>query len=599
MVNTFNGGGLPSAKSLSAFLKIDDNDNRNSSDSADSILAGRIQSIQQAQATLTQQTQSLAPQLIKTQAAPAAKKAAVPPAQTQTSGDNSAGAASPDPVVTNTTIALDAQKSDFGGKMTSFSKNGIHITFEDPDHTSHTPGTMTWIDTGKAAAGFGIGGNGNKGKDTGAENVTVGLDEAADVLSISLVDHGTKNSDDSVTFRIYQQNGDMSEVTLTLDSNAPEKVTTFTFNADDYGDGSAISQVVFYSTSNLGGGHGEASFLIGGIEATYGAVTPPAPPPPPQSIDDPVFIVANNVDDVGSSQVAYIVSDGVDGNNFGIIQGGDNHDILVGDAGGAYTMNPPPVDFNVVMMLDVSGSMYTSMADGRTRLDHMVDAVENLLTDFNGYANGDVMVHLVPFDTTASGMATYTVTDDADFNSAISYLNSLTPGGVTNYESALQTAIQWLQSGAAIPGAVTTSYFVSDGFPNYAVDDATGAATYSFYSNLTAMEEIQGLDGSNEIEQIQSLSDEVVGVGINIGYSITNLDQIDSDGSAINVTNPDQLSQAFKDSNPLNKLDPIGDDVISSLVMRFIRMLSLPCIIWERSRDQAGRSLKCWKPARV
>jgi len=558
MVQFFNSGSLSnfSTGSLDAFKKIDDKDNTNRSDTSDSVLQTHIQNIQQG-ITSAQQAQatqsSVSSQLMNTTSAG--------PVTTSTS------------TTTNTTLSLDAQKSDFGGKMTSFSKNGIHVTFEDPDHTSHTPGTMTWIDTGKAAAGFGIGGNGNKKQDTGAENVTIGLDDPADALAISLVDHGTKNTDDSVTFKVYQESGDVTEVTMTLDSDAPDRVTTFNFDSDSYGDGSAITQVVFYSTSNLGGGHGEASFLIGGIDATYGTVAPPAPPPPPPSIDDPVFIVANNVDDVDSSQINFIVSDGVTGNNFGVVQGGDSADVLVGDAGGAYTMNPPPVDFNVVMMLDVSGSMASTMADGRTRLSHLVDSVENLLADFNSYNNGEIMVHLVPFDTTASGMATYTVTDDADFSDAITHLDSLTPGGVTNYESALQTAISWLQGSEPIQGAITTSYFISDGFPNYAIDDATGGYMQApqwtwngstwVVSGYDAMEEIQGLDGSNEIADIQSLSDEVVGVGINIGSSITNLDQIDSDGDAINVTSADQLSQAFKDSNPLNKLDPIGDDILN------------------------------------
>ncbi|MDH5721894.1 MAG: VWA domain-containing protein [Alphaproteobacteria bacterium] len=463
-----------------------------------------------------------------------------------------------------TTISLDAQKSDFGGKMMSFSKNGISISVEDPDHTGgKTPGTMTWIDTGKGAAGFGVIGNGNKQADTGAETVNVELDDAADSITISLVDHGSKNSDDSITFKIFQESGDITEVTLTLDSDAPDKVTDFTFDASDYGDGSQITEVEFYSSSNLGGGHGEASFLIGGIETTIGTATPPPPPPPPPTTDDPVFIVGHNVDDVEGSQVSFIVSDGVIGDDFGVIQGGNGDDILVGDVGGAYTVASPQVDLNVVLMLDISGSMYSTMADGRTRLDHLTDAVENLLADFNAYDNGDIMVHLVPFDTTAWGMQTYTVTDDADYAQAISHLDSLTPGGVTNYESALKAGIDWLQSGEPINGAITTAYFVSDGYPNYAIDDDTGSWTYSYYSGLTAMEEIQGLDGSNEIAELQALTDEVIGVGINIGSSISNLDLIDSDGSALNVISSDQLSQAFADSNPLNKLDPIGDDVIN------------------------------------
>jgi Ca2+-binding RTX toxin-like protein len=523
------------------------------------------------------------------------------PATQATSSSNQASSA-PAPAATvspatasnvqiSATKDLDAQKSDFGGKMTSFSKNGIHITVEDPDHSDHTPGTLTWIDTGKGAPGFGVIGNGNKGdagggkgnggnnqqqQDTGAENVTIELDEAADILTVSLVDHGTKNTDDTITFRIYQEGSSAyTEVDLILDSDAPEKVTDFTFNASDYGDGSAITQVVFYSSSNLGGGHGEASFLIGGVSSTQLSSTPvpapdPAPDPDPDSVANPIFIVGNNVDDVESSHASFVVSDGVTGDDFGIIAGSDNSDVLVGDVGGAYTLNPPPVDFNVVMMLDTSGSMYSTMEDGQTRLDHLVDAVQNLLADFNSYDNGDIMVHMVPFNTIAHSMSTFMVTDATDYNQAVAFLDSLTPGGVTNYESALQTGISWLESGAQIQGAITSSYFISDGWPNYTIDDDTGGLSYSgydpsspYYTPYTAMEEIQGLDGSNEIADIQALSDEVIGVGINIGYSIINLDQIDSDGTALNVTSPDQLSQAFKDSNPLNKLDPIGDDVIN------------------------------------
>ena len=460
---------------------------------------------------------------------------------------------------TDTTISLDAQKSDFGGKMTSFSKNGITITVEDPDHTDgHTPGTMTWIDTGKAAGGIGMLGNGNKGKDTGAENITIDLDDAANSLDISLVDHGSKNSDDSITFQIYQEgNSSPTEVTLTLDSNAPDKVTTFSFDASDYGDGSAITQVVLYSTSNTPGGVGEASFLIGGIEATYGDAQPiPVPAPAPTPVDDPVFIVASNLDDTDRSQANYIVGDG-----FGAINGGSNNDILIGDVGGGYSVAPAQIDFNVVMMIDTSGSMMSTFSDGTTRLDKLVDAVENLITDFNAYDNGDIMVHFVPFDTMAWGMQTFTVTNDTDFSDAVTYLNLLTPGGVTNYESALQTGIDWLQGNEPISGAITTSYFISDGWPNYAVDDTTGLPLYTYSSTYSAMEEIQGLDGSNEIAEIQSLSNEVIGVGINTVSA--NLDQIDSSGSSINVTTPTQLSQAFADSNPLNKLDNIGDDLIN------------------------------------
>ncbi len=554
-----NNGNVPSSNALSAFLKIDDKDNNNKSDTAESILQSRIQSIQQS-ITTSQQTQSAA---ATQQVLTVNNSAPTSATNTTTIASNSSAATGTNTVttstnttITNTTTSLGAEKSDFGGKMTSFSKNGIHITFEDPDHTTHTPGTMTWIDTGKAAAGFGVAGNGNKTKDTAAETVTVDLDESADLVEISLVDHGTKNTDDSITFTVYQESGDETEVTLTLDSNAPDKVTTFSFDAADYGDGSMIEQVVFYSTSNLGGGHGEASFLIGGVETTIYGEAPPEPDPAPTPTDDPLLIVGHNVNDTDASGIDYAVGDG-----FGAITGGNNHDVLIGDFGGA-TSQAQTQDHNINLILDVSGSMWATASTGETRLQLMVKSVNSLLADFAGYTDGAIQVHITAFSTDVYAASTFTVTDPGSYSSALNFMNSMlsSSGGVTNYEAALQDAITWLQNGSALPDATTTTYFLSDGFPNYALDDA-GNILYPYYSGTTAMSEILGADGTNEVALIQSLSDEVIGVGIDIGSSIVNLDIIDADGSALNVP-ADQLEAALQATSPLMQLATAGSDVI-------------------------------------
>ncbi len=453
--------------------------------------------------------------------------------------------------VVDTLNSLDAQKSDFGGKMTSFSKNGINITFEDPDHSDKTPGTMTWIDTGKAAGGFGVGGNGNKGKDTGAEIITVDLDDAVDLVEISLVDHGSKNSDDSITFQVVQENGEITTVSMTLDSNAPEKVTTFSFDAADYSDGSMIKQVMLFSTSELGGGHGEASFLIGGVETTiYGGDDLP--------VDDTLLITGHNVNDSDGSGILYAVGEGS-----GEIIGEDTNDILIGDFGGA-TVQSQVQSHNVAFVLDVSGSMSVMASTGETRLELMVDAINTLLTDFAGFTGGEIRVHITAFSTSVYASETFTVTDAGGYSDALALMNSLIPNGVTNYEAGLQDAIDWLQIGDSLQDAKMTTYFLSDGFPNYAVDEETGdyVSAFSVDDPMLAMDHILGADGTNEIAEIQSLSDEVVAVGIDIGSSIVNLDLIDTDGSALNVP-AHQLTAALQSTNPLVPLAPVGDDVIN------------------------------------
>jgi Ca2+-binding RTX toxin-like protein len=525
-------------KALQAVLdKLKDDDRDNNSDTAEQIIQARIQNYNNSTSLSTQPvTVSVNNQITQTNSTQQTSLAV--------SGD--------------TINSLNPEKSDFGGKMTSFSKNGIHITVEDPDHSGKTPGTMTWIDTGKAAAGIGVIGNGNKQSDKGAESVTADFDDYADKVEISLVDHGTKNSDDSVTFKIYQDGvADPTTITMSLDSNAPEKVTTFTFDAADYNGGEMISQVVFFSTSNLGGGHGEASFLIGGIESTiYGDESPaPAPAPAPTPTDDSLLIVGHNVDDQDSSSIDYAVGDG-----FGIIEGGNSHDILIGDFGGATTTKQTK-DYNISLILDVSGSMGAYASTGETRLELMVKAVKSLLSDFASYADGQIMVHVSAFSTDVYQSGTFTVTDAGDYNDALTMMNGLTAGGVTNYEAALDDAITWLKSNEPLQNASTTTYFMSDGWPNYALDD-NGNPTYSYYTGNSAMDEILGADGTNEVSEIQTLSDDVIGVGIDIGSSIVNINIIDSDGSALNVP-ADQLDAALQATSPLAQLASAGDDVIN------------------------------------
>lgn len=250
---------------------------------------------------------------------------------------------------TETTYTLDPDKSDFKGKMSSFSDNGITVSVTDDDYDGgNVPGTMVWMDTGHSAAGFGFVTWGHKGGllgkilnwlfgkgDQHPETVNVALDQAADMVTVSLVAHGSKHKDQEITFRVVQESGDITEVTMILDADAPDRLTDFVFNAEDYGDGSLITEIQFYSD----GGHPwqiGLDFLIHDI-----VVVVKSDEPPPE--DDEVIVVGNNVDDDDDSTLEFLVSDGVNGDPFGIIEGGDNHDILVGDAGGSFTLIVPPI----------------------------------------------------------------------------------------------------------------------------------------------------------------------------------------------------------------------------------------------------------------
>ena len=278
-------------------------------------------------------------------------------------------------------------------------------------------------------------------------------------------------------------------------------------------------------------------------------------------LDAPTLKVGTNVNDITGSTTTYVVGGGP-----GVINGGGGSDILVGDNGGASTQNVNK-DYNVVMILDVSGSMEGS------KLTLMKSAVNNLLTSFNGYTGGTVKIHFVTFSDQTKGETTFTVTNATEFNAAKAWINALVAGGTTNYEDPMQDAVTWLQStgsGGPIAGAETYTYFVSDGEPNRYMNNSNTAVDGSAD---VVMQNIHGTynpsgttndDTTSEVALLKSLSTELIGVGIGVSATtLARLDTIDSNGDALDVQNPADLSAALQGSSPLNKLAAVGGDVLN------------------------------------
>ena len=267
----------------------------------------------------------------------------------------------------------------------------------------------------------------------------------------------------------------------------------------------------------------------------------------------PAFIVGKNVDDKTGSSTPYQVGPGT-----GTINGGGSTDILVGDVGGSNLQNVDK-DYNIVLILDVSGSMQGS------KLTLLKQAVNNLLEDFHDYQGGDVKVHIVPFADKSQTAGTFTVTTGSGFSAAASFINNLSANGYTNYESPLQSAINWLQGNTSndpIAGATTFTYFVSDGEPNRYVDNG---GTVASGNADRVMNEITGVtDSSNEVAVLQGYG-EVVGVGIGVnGTTLGRLSVIDTgNDSALDVQDPSDLSQVLQGASPLNQLSSVGGDVIN------------------------------------
>jgi VCBS repeat-containing protein len=302
----------------------------------------------------------------------------------------------------------------------------------------------------------------------------------------------------------------------------------------------------------------------------------------------PMLIVGSASGDVGTSGPAWTVPTTGDGT----IQGDTGNDILIGDPGGS-TLVPGAVA-NIVLVLDTSGSMDGSSLSG------LQAAVNNALTGLQTSGAKDVMVHIVEFGTNAQVVGTYRITtngvdDITVLNSATSAVSNLhADSGSTNYEAALVMANQWIEStgtnGPLAGAGINKVIFVSDGEPNYALDNSGSAVSVS---STVAMQHVLGTypgetvteysyhdgwhthvtpgDNVSEVGLIETAGPgtaqafTIEAVGISVGTNaLSLLSQVEgAGGSATNVTSAAQMGQVIGELTGAQTVQTVaGDDTI-------------------------------------
>ncbi|WP_298603494.1 Ig-like domain-containing protein, partial [uncultured Zoogloea sp.] len=120
-----------------------------------------------------------------------------------------------------------------------------------------------------------------------------------------------------------------------------------------------------------------------------------------------------------------------------------------------------PMDTNLLLTLDVSGSMLTNDGiNGASRLDAAISALNQLLDSYDNL--GEVRVRLVTFSSRSAILGT----EWTSVAEAKNLLSTLETGGATNYDAALSAA----QSAFTTPGKLASgqniAYFLSDGIPS-------------------------------------------------------------------------------------------------------------------------------------
>ena len=211
--------------------------------------------------------------------------------------------------------------------------------------------------------------------------------------------------------------------------------------------------------------------------------------------------------------------------------------------------------YNIVMMLDLSGSMSDAGTGGQVRdvaddgsatvTTRLAMAKEGMVALVNEYFNqsSSVTITLATFSTGSQINGTY-----ASKEAAIAAINGLSSSGSTNYEAALNT----IQTAFGTPNSsvANISYFISDGAPNGGnMIDPVGASGFdTFVAN----------------NNIQSYA---IGIGSGIATTayLNAIHNVDADGngiadSAIIVADLNKLEEALVATVP----QAFGGNVVTS-----------------------------------
>ncbi|MBL0545223.1 retention module-containing protein [Aeromonas jandaei] len=200
---------------------------------------------------------------------------------------------------------------------------------------------------------------------------------------------------------------------------------------------------------------------------------------------------------------------------------------------------------NLMLILDISGSMGNASGyQGMTRMEVMQKSALELLDRYD--ASGNVMVNIVTFSTAAANPTGTWVTVDA----AKAIILGLSPTDSTNYDDALNDAINAFGAGGKLAGAQNVSYFMSDGAPNYSTVSNSAAVP----DGSNSFGDGSGIGTANEKDwtdflRVNSINSFALGMGS--GTTSSQLDPIAYNGvtatntSSIMVTDFSQLASTL------------------------------------------------------
>jgi hypothetical protein len=223
-------------------------------------------------------------------------------------------------------------------------------------------------------------------------------------------------------------------------------------------------------------------------------------------------------------------------------------------------------NFNIAYVIDVSGSTENASFDanvgdlnGDGRENDIIDAeiasFEALTTSIlgTGFGDNEIDIGLISFSSSANLLGTFEPTNP-NLNST---LESLQGSGTTNFDDALDKAIDFFNAQPDQDTATNILYFLSDGFPNVGGDgDGESGTGFNVGNNNP-----NAINYTSEIAALDGLNVQRVAVGVGSGSSLSSLDLIDNTGGAQQVLSSDELTGALL-GNPITGAELTAFDLL-------------------------------------
>jgi uncharacterized protein YegL len=130
----------------------------------------------------------------------------------------------------------------------------------------------------------------------------------------------------------------------------------------------------------------------------------------------------------------------------------------------AVTSSETDKELDFVFIVDCSGSMSDMCSDGRSKMQHIIHTLKNMIVFLHEHASINVNITINAFDTQIYKIVERVKISDDNFNELITKVDRIQPKGSTNIEFALRKSAEYIQELKNIyPANIVNHIFMTDG----------------------------------------------------------------------------------------------------------------------------------------